>query len=163
MYSVTAAAQTAILTAIVVVGKGAPTRGAVAVGQCDPGAVLDAGRHRRRAAVMGLAMSAAAKSQDQILPMLVISVMLSHRVLRRDDSGHRPTWSRSAVLGCSRPAGGSPPRPPPPICAPSPPCADQRDAVVAFGRWWLLDMAMLIALGVVLAGFVRWRLRLRTR
>jgi ABC transport system ATP-binding/permease protein len=28
-------------------------------------------------AVMGLAMSAAAKSQDQILPMLVISVMLS--------------------------------------------------------------------------------------
>jgi ABC transport system ATP-binding/permease protein len=30
-------------------------------------------------------------------------------------------------------------------------------------RWWLFDMAMLIALGVVLAGFVRWRLRLRTR
>jgi ABC transport system ATP-binding/permease protein len=29
------------------------------------------------AAVMGLAISAAAKSQDQILPMLVISVMLS--------------------------------------------------------------------------------------
>jgi hypothetical protein len=28
-------------------------------------------------------------------------------------------------------------------------------------NWWLLDMTMLAILGLVMAGFVRWRVRLR--
>ena len=30
-------------------------------------------------------------------------------------------------------------------------------------NWWLLDMTMLATLGLVMAGFVRWRVRLRHR
>ena len=77
VYCVTAAAQTAVLTTIVVVGKGAPTRGAVVLGNPILELYLTLAATAAVAAVMGLAMSAAAKSQDQILPMLVISVMLS--------------------------------------------------------------------------------------
>jgi ABC-type transport system involved in multi-copper enzyme maturation permease subunit len=72
-----AAAQTAILTTIVMIGKGAPTRGAVVAGNATLELYLTLAATAAVTAVMGLAMSAAAKSQDQILPMLVISVMLS--------------------------------------------------------------------------------------
>jgi len=77
VYCLTAAAQTAVLAAIVVVGKGAPTRGAVVVGNPIIELYLTLAATAAVAAVMGLAMSATAKSQDQILPMLVMSVMLS--------------------------------------------------------------------------------------
>ena len=77
VYAMTAALQTAVLTTIVVIGKGAPTRGAVVLGNPILELYLTLAATAAVAAVMGLAMSAAAKSQDQILPMLVISVMLS--------------------------------------------------------------------------------------
>ena len=59
------------------IGKGAPTRGAVVLGNPILELYVTLAATAAVAAVMGLAMSAAAKSQDQILPMLVISVMLS--------------------------------------------------------------------------------------
>src|SRR5258705_1109396 len=65
VYCVTAAAQTAILTTIVVVGKGAPTRGAVVLGNPILELYLTLAATAAVAAVMGLAISAAAKSQDQ--------------------------------------------------------------------------------------------------
>jgi ABC-type Na+ transport system ATPase subunit NatA len=77
VYAVTAALQAAVVTTIVVIGKGAPTRGAVVVGNPIFELYLTLAATAVVAAVMGLAMSAAAKSHDQILPMLVISVMLS--------------------------------------------------------------------------------------
>ena len=59
------------------ISKGAPTRGAVVAGNATLELYLTLAATAAVTAVMGLAMSAAAKSQDQILPMLVISVMLS--------------------------------------------------------------------------------------
>jgi hypothetical protein len=76
-----AAAQTAVLTTtttiVVVVGRGAPTRGAVVASHPAFELYITLAVTAAVAALTGLAMSAIAKSQDQILPMLVVSVMLS--------------------------------------------------------------------------------------
>src|SRR5262245_16037551 len=77
VYAFTAALQTAVLTTIVVIGKGAPTRGAVVAGNAIVELYLTVAVTAAVSAILGLALSAAARSQDQILPMLVISVMLS--------------------------------------------------------------------------------------
>src|SRR5262249_39687621 len=77
VYAATAAAQTAVLTTIVVIGKGAPTRGAVLLGNPIVELYATVAATAAVAAVMGLTMSSVARSQDQILPMLVLSVMLS--------------------------------------------------------------------------------------
>jgi ABC-2 type transporter len=65
------------LTAIVEARKGAPTRGAVVVGNPILELYLTLAATAAVATLTGLALSAAARSHDQILPMLVISVMLS--------------------------------------------------------------------------------------
>ena len=77
VYSGTTAVQTAVRTVIVVAGKGAPTRGAVIAGDPILELYLTLALTAAVAALTGLALSAAARSHDQILPMLVISVMLS--------------------------------------------------------------------------------------
>ncbi len=99
VYVLIAAAQSAVLTAIVVLGKGAPTRGAVILGHPVFELYVTLAATAAVAAIMGLTLSAAAKSQDQILPTLVVSVMLSIVFSGRAHSGHRPARSRSIVVG----------------------------------------------------------------
>ena len=119
VYSIAAALQTAVLTAIVVIGKGAPTRGAVMLGNPILELYATLAATAATAAIMGLAMSAAVTSQDQILPMLVVSVMLS--IVFAGGLFPSPTASFStSCRGPCPPGGASPPRLPPPICAPSP-------------------------------------------
>jgi ABC-2 type transporter len=77
VYGVAATVHTAILAAIVLIGKGGPTRGAVVLGNSTAELYITLAVTALIAALNGMAMSAAARSQDQILPMLVISVMLS--------------------------------------------------------------------------------------
>jgi ABC-type multidrug transport system permease subunit len=160
VYGVTAAVQTAVLTAIVVVGKGAPTRGAVVVGNPILELYLTLALTATVAALTGLAMSATARSHDQILPMLVISVMLS--IVFSGGlipvSG-RPvldqlSWAIPARWGFAATASTTDLR----AIAPLMP---QNEALWSHGiGWWLLDMAVLIAQGIVLAGCMRWRIRL---
>ena len=160
VYAVTAALQTAVLTAIVVIGKGAPTRGAVVLGNSIVELYVTLAVTAAVTAVMGLAMSAAAKSQDQILPMLVISVMLSivfgggmipvtGRVVLDQLS-----WAMPARWGFAASASTTDL----PTIAP---LLQTKETLWSHHTgWWLLDMAALIVLGAVLAGCVRWRLRL---
>ncbi len=160
VYAVTAALQTAVLTAIVVIGKGAPTRGAVVLGNSIVELYVTLAVTAAVTAVMGLAMSAAAKSQDQILPMLVISVMLSivfcggmipvtGRVVLDQLS-----WAMPARWGFAASASTTDL----PTIAP---LLQTKETLWSHHvGWWLLDMAALIVLGAVLAGCVRWRLRL---
>ena len=112
------------------------------------------------AAVMGLAMSAAAKSQDQILPMLVISVMLSIVFC----SGMIPvtgrlgldqlSWAVPARWGFAASSSTTDLRTIAPLL-------QTKDTLWSHNvGWWLLDMTALIVLGAVLAGCVRWRIRL---
>jgi ABC transport system ATP-binding/permease protein len=161
VYSIAAAVQTAVLTAIVVIGKGPPTRGAVILGNPTLELYVTLAATAAVAAIMGLALSAAATSQDQILPMLVMSVMLSivfsgglipvtGRIVLDQFS-----WLLPARWGFAASASTVDLR----AVAPLTP----RNEVLwtHASKWWLLDMGMLAVLGLVMAGFVRWRVRLR--
>jgi hypothetical protein len=160
VYCVTAAAQTAVLTAIVVAGKGAPTRGAVAVGDPILELYLTLAATAAVGAATGLAMSAVARSQDQILPMLVIAVMLSMVFCGGliPVSG-RPildqlSWAIPARWGFAATASTTDLRAIAPMTS-------QHETLWSHDLgWWLLNMTGLIALGAVLVGFVRWRIRL---
>jgi hypothetical protein len=161
VYSIAAAVQTAVLTAIVVIGKGPPTRGAVILGNATLELYVTLAATAAVAAIMGLALSAAANSQDQILPMLVMSVMLSivfsgglipvtGRIVLDQLS-----WLLPARWGFAASASTVDLR----AVAPLTP---RNEVLWTHARnWWLLDMGMLAVLGLVMAGFVRWRVRLR--
>ncbi|MEB3019819.1 ATP-binding cassette domain-containing protein [[Mycobacterium] crassicus] len=70
-----ATAQGAIATMIVIVGKGGPTQGAVMFGSANFDLFLAVAGTCVASAILGLAMSAFAQSNEQIMPMLVVSIM----------------------------------------------------------------------------------------
>jgi ABC transport system ATP-binding/permease protein len=160
VYSATTAAQTAVLTTIVVAGKGAPTRGAVVVGNPILELYLTLAATAAVAVLTGLALSASARSHDQILPMLVISVMLSmvfcgglipvtgRSVLDQLSWAVPARWGFAATASTTDLRAISP-------LTPQNETLWSHDAGV-----WLLNMTLLVALGAVLAGCTRWRLRL---
>ena len=161
VYSVAAAVQIAVVTAIVVIGKSAPTRGAVILGNPTLELYVTLALTAAVAAIMGLALSAAATSQDQILPMLVISVMLSIVFCGGmiPVTGRIPldqlSWLLPARWGFAATASTVDLRTIAPIL-------QTNDRLWSHAsNWWLLDMTMLAILGLVMAGFVRWRLRLQ--
>jgi ABC-type multidrug transport system ATPase subunit/ABC-type multidrug transport system permease subunit len=160
VYCCIAAVQTAVLTAIVVTGKGAPTHGALVLGDPVFEVYVTLAATAAVAATTGMALSAAAKSQDQILPMLVTSVMVSIVF----SGGLIPVTGRAVLdqLSWSVPARWA--------FAASAATIDLRSVDqtvrVTDRLWshdvgsWLVTMAMLSILGAVLAATARWRLRL---
>jgi len=105
--------QSAILTVIVIYGKCAPTRGAVLLGSTSVELFVDIAATCVAPATLGLALAALARSNEQILPMLVISVMLSIVFC----GGMIPVTARPILDRCPgphRPAGVSPPERPQP-------------------------------------------------
>jgi ABC transport system ATP-binding/permease protein len=161
VFTVAAAAQIAVVTAIVVIGKSAPTRGAVILGNPTLELYATLALTAAVAAIMGLALSAAATSQDQILPMLVITMMLS--IVFGGGmipvSGRVPLDQMSWLLPARWGFAASSSTVDLNSIAPILQTTDRLWSHAS--NWWLLDMAMLAVLGVVMAGFVRWRLRLR--
>jgi ABC transport system ATP-binding/permease protein len=163
VYSVAATLQTAVLTAIAVIGKGAPIYGAVVVGNPIVELYITLAVTATVAAINGMVLSAAARSQDQILPMLVISVMLSIVLA----GGLIPVTGRVVLnqLSWAVPARWG--------FAASASTVDLRHltAFVPAGetlwshdpKWWFLDMIMLPLLGIAMAVFVRWRIRLNCK
>jgi ABC transport system ATP-binding/permease protein len=160
VYCATAALQTAVLTAIVVAGKGAPTRGAVAVGNPILELYLTLAVTAAVAALTGLAMSATARSHDQILPMLVISVMVSMVFC----GGMIPVTGRPILDQVSRaiPArwGFAATASTTDLRAIAPLTPQNETLWSHHPSGWLLNMTLLIAIGAVLAGCIRWRTRL---
>ncbi len=76
VFSVFAIVQAAIATAISVIGWGKPLSGRRAAGQRQTSNCSSPWpRPVWRAALLGMALSALAQSQDQIMPMLVVSIM----------------------------------------------------------------------------------------
>ena len=71
--------QAAIITAIVVLGKGAPTRGAVVMGHGTVAATLElfttVAATCVASAILGLAISALVRSTEQVMPLFVVAVM----------------------------------------------------------------------------------------
>jgi ABC transport system ATP-binding/permease protein len=160
VYCCIAAVQTAVLTAIVVTGKPAPAHGALVLGNSLFELYVTLAATAAVAATTGMALSAAAKSQDQILPMLVTSVMLSIVF----SGGLIPVTGRVVLdqVSWSMPARWA--------FAASASTIDLRSVDqtvrVADSLWshdvgsWLVAMTMLSILGVVMAATARWRLRL---
>jgi len=166
VFSVFAIIQAAIATAIVVVGKGAPTKGAVLFGPSSSAATLElfvaVALTCVAAAMLGLLMSAVARSSEQIMPLLVVSLMMQ-MVL----SGgmvpvtNRPfldqlSWAVPSRWGYA--AGGSTID----LWTVSPGPQSPKDSHFKHtAATWLFDMGMLVLLSVVYGVAVRLRIRLK--
>jgi ABC-type multidrug transport system ATPase subunit len=163
VYSVAASIQTAVLTAIAVLGSGGPTRGPVILDNATLELYLTLAATAVVAAILGLAISSVARSNEQILPMLVVSIMVSMVF-----SGGlipvtgRPvldqvSWIVPARWGFAATASTADLRNLTPLMP-----ADE-SLWSHSTSWWLLDMTILMAQGLLLASFACWRLRLGAR
>ncbi|OHU89886.1 ABC transporter ATP-binding protein [Mycobacterium talmoniae] len=159
VYSLAALIQTAILTAIVVLGKGPPKRGADVLGSPVVELFLALAVTAIVSALIGLALSSLAKSTEQILPMLVVAIMVSlvfsggmfplgGRAGLDQLSWYLPSrWGFAAAASTVDLMSVDPVSP-----------HDQLWTHSA--RWWVADMTILVILGAVWTALVRWRLRL---
>ena len=161
-----AVVQSAIITAIVVVGKSAPARGGTVFGHGNVAATaelfLAVAGTCVASAVLGLVISSLVRSSEQIMPLFVVSVM-AQLVLC---GGMVPVTGRLGLdqLSVLMPARWG--------YAAAASTIDLRTLVpgaeVPRDRFWehttkiwLLDMGMLAGLSLFYLGFVRWKLRLR--
>jgi ABC-type multidrug transport system ATPase subunit/predicted component of type VI protein secretion system len=153
--------QAAIAATIVIVGKGAPTRGAVLLGNATFELYVTVAATCVASALFGLVCSALVRSSEQIMPLFVVSVM-AQLVLC---GGMVPVTDRMPLdqLSWLTPARWG--------YAAASSTVDVRHlvpaALVPQDRWWqhtsgawLFDMGMLAALALIYAGFVRWKIRL---
>jgi ABC-type multidrug transport system ATPase subunit len=154
--------QSAITTVIVVAGKGAPTRGAVVLGNATFELFATVAATCVASAMLGLAISSVVRSSEQIMPLFVVSVM-AQLVLC---GGMVPVTGR---LGLDQLSFAMPTRWGYAAAAST---VDLRNLVPGSlvpedrfwqhtSKIWLLDMGMLAALSLFYAGFVRWKIRLR--
>ncbi len=158
--------QAAIATAIVIAGKGAPTQGAVLLGpsKFDAGIELfvTVAATCVASAILGLVLSSLARSNEQIMPLLVVSLMLqlvlagglipvTGRIFLDQVSWAIPArWGYAASASTVN------------VRALVPGALVAKDSHWAHTSGaWLFDMAMLAVLSMVYSGIVRWRLRIR--
>jgi ABC-type multidrug transport system ATPase subunit len=166
VFSTFAIIQAAIATAIVVAGKGPPTRRAVLLGQSSLGATFElfvaVAATCVAAAMLGLLLSALARSNEQIMPLLVVSLMMqvvlsgglvpvTHRIFLDQLSWVVPSrWGYAAQASTVD------------LWTVSPGPQSPRDSHFQHtSAAWLFDMGMLAVLSVGYAALVRWRIRLK--
>ena len=162
VYTVFAIAQSAIVTAITLLGKGGPTQGAAALGKPGLELFVDVAATTVASAMLGLALSAIAKSNDQIMPLLVVAVM-SQLVF---SGGMIPVTAR---MGLDQMSWVTPARWGFAASAstvnlihlePGPQIPKDAHWHHNAGTWWF-DMAMLAVISIFYLGFVRWKIRLK--
>lgn len=163
VYGLTVAVQTAVLTTIVVVGKGGPAHGAVVFGPASLELYATLAATAIVSVILGLAISAVATSTEQILPLMVVTIMLQlvfsgGLISITGRAGLTElAWLAPSRWGFAAAASTIDLRTVAPL-APS-----DETLWSHTPPWWFLDMAMLAVLGLVAAGCVRWCLRLRRR
>ncbi|OBI15098.1 ABC transporter ATP-binding protein [Mycobacterium sp. E2327] len=163
VYTVFAVIQSAIVTVIAILGKGGPTQGAVALGIPNLELFVDVAMTTVASAMLGLVLSSIARSNEQIMPLLVVAVM-SQLVF---SGGMIPVTDR---LGLDQMSWATPARWGFAASASTVDLLSLQDKVPqtphdshwrhTAGAWWF-DMGMLILLCVVYLGFVRWKIRLK--
>src|SRR5271170_6113516 len=166
VYSTAALIGTAVMVAIMTIGKGAPAHGGALLGHGVAHGVVELylglALTAITSAMVGLTLSSLARSTEQVLPMLVVTIMVS-MVLA---GGLIPVTGRLVLdqLAWFVPARWG--------FAASASTVDLNsvEAGLPVDRlWrhvpsaWLHDTGMLVALAAVLAGLVRFRLRLGKR
>ncbi|OBI81105.1 ABC transporter ATP-binding protein [Mycobacterium sp. 1245805.9] len=153
--------QAAIVTGIVLVGKGAPSQPPVLLGNASFELFVTVAATCVASAVLGLVLSSLARSNEQIMPLLVVSLMLqlvlaggmvpvTGRIFLDQLSWVMPSrWGYAASASTVD------------LRALVPGSLVQQDGHWAHTRGaWLLDMWMLVALSVIYSAIVRWRIRL---
>ncbi|WP_111508359.1 FHA domain-containing protein [Mycobacterium kyogaense] len=165
VFTAFAVVQSAIVTAIAIIGKGwgpgAVEAGNV-IGNRSLELFVDIAFTTVAAAMVGLALSALARSAEQIMPLLVVAIMsqlvfsggmipVTDRLVLDQMSWATPArWGFAAsasTVDLIRLVPG--------------PLTPQDDHWKHTSGAWLFDMAMLILISVVYVGFVRWRIRLK--
>ncbi|WP_421845406.1 FHA domain-containing protein [Mycobacterium sp.] len=162
VYTVFAIVQSAIVTVIVLLGKGGPTQGAVVMGKPGLELFVDVAAACVASAMLGLALSAIAKSNEQIMPLLVVAVM-SQLVFSGGMipvTGRVPldqmSWVTPARWGFAASAAT--------VdlikIVPGPLTPQDSHWRHTASAWWF-DMGMLAVISVFYLGFVRWKIRLK--
>jgi hypothetical protein len=164
VFSTFAIVQAAIATAISVVGWGTPISNAVILGNVNVELFVTVAATCVGAALLGMALSALAQSQDQIMPMLVVSIMsqlvFSGGMIWVTDRFvlDQLSWATPARWGFAASASTIDAH----RLIPGP--TDPKDQ-----HWnhtksaWLFDMAMLAVLCVIYSAIVWWKIRLKRR
>jgi ABC-type multidrug transport system ATPase subunit len=162
VFSVFAIVQAAIATIISVVGWGKPLSGAVLLGDVRFELFVTVAATCVASALLGMALSSLAQSQDQIMPMLVVSIMsqlvfsggmiwVTDRILLDQLSWGTPArWGFAAsasTIDTHRLIPG-----------PTDPKDQHWDHKASA---WLFDMAMLGVLCVAYSTIVWWKIRLK--
>ena len=165
VFTVFAVIQSAIVTAIAIIGKGwgpgAVETGAL-IGNRSLELFVDIAVTTVAAAMVGLALSALARSQEQIMPLLVVAIMsqlvfsggmipVTERILLDQMSWFTPArWgfaSSASTIDLIR-------------LVPGPLTPNDRHWQHTSGAW-LFDMAMLAVICIGYTAFVRWKIRLK--
>ena len=154
--------QAAIATIISIVGWGAPPTDAVMLGSVSLELFVTVAATCVASAILGMALSAIAKSQDQIMPLLVVAIMsqlvfsggmiwVTDRFLLDQLSWATPArWGYAAsasTIDIDKLVPG--------------PTSPKDQHWVHKPSAWLFDMAMLGVLCVVYSAIVWWKIRLR--
>jgi ABC transport system ATP-binding/permease protein len=158
VYSLVAIVQTGIITTVAVVGKGAPTHGAVLFGSAVVELFLTVATTAIVTAIVALALSSLTKYTEQLLLIAVLITLISlmfagamFPVAGRFGL-EQISWLVPARWGFAASA--------------STVDVHAVNVLAAFddswthsAGWWLLDMAILVAFGALATAFLRWRLR----
>jgi hypothetical protein len=162
VFAAFATAQAVVVTVIALIGKGSPTHGAVLLGIPTFELFVAVAATCIASAMLGLVLSALARSSEQILPLLVVAIMVqlvfSSGMIPVTDRAvlDQLSWLAPARWGFAASAATID------LNAVEPSPFSPKDS-----HWnhttgaWLLDMAMLVVLSVVYAGFVLWKTRLK--
>ncbi len=162
VYSLFAIVQSAIVTTITLLGKGTPTQGAVVFGNPSLELFIVMAATTVTSAMVGLALSALARSHEQIMPLLVVAIMsqlvfsggmipVTGRVVLDQLSWFTPArWGFAASASTVDLIK----------LVPGPLTPKDRHWEHTAGTWWF-DMAMLALLSIGYLTFVRWKIRLK--
>ncbi len=162
IYAVFAIIQSSIVTAIAVLGKGGPTQGSLSFLPPTAELFLVMAATTVTAAMVGLALSALAKSNEQIMPLLVVAVMsqlvfsggmipVTDRLVLDQLSWFTPArWGFAASASTVDLIH----------LVPGPLTPKDAHWEHTSSVWWF-DMGMLALLSVAYLTFVRWKIRLK--
>ncbi|WP_306248589.1 ABC transporter permease [Mycobacterium sp. TY815] len=162
VFGLIAAAQAAVLTAIVIVGKGGPKHGAALFGTSPLAAGIElyvtVAATAVVSAIVGLALSSLGKSMAEVLPLLIPALLASllfagGLVSLVGTWGYdQVSWFIPAQWGFAAAAATVDLRRIDKL-------ADHNAMWSHYSGWWVFDMLMLGLLALVWLGFVRYRLR----
>ncbi len=162
VFCVFAIVQSVIATTITMLGKGTPTRPAVLLGNATFELYVAVAAACVAAAIFGLVLSSLARSNEQIMPLLVVSLMaqlvlsggmvpITNRVFLDQLSWTVPSrWGYAASASTVD------------LWTVMPGPLGSKDSHFKHTAGaWLFDMAMLAVLSAIYAGIVWWRNRLK--